>query len=162
MTFGINWKGFAQMNRVNEILVACGFGRNKRASDEELDYLTKQICIKYGINDFDFSAVMPFLREYNGLTVDAAEAVRKSMKAFHFHGGFQVSLEYISDEWENLVEEFAEIQLHTNSTLFPVGNAFGEILSVDSRPAVYAGYILTADSWEEFLEKLAADKFGWV
>ena len=57
----------------------------------------------YKVWDFDLSSAANTILKYNGLIVDAAQAIRKSMKEYDFHGGFHFSLEHMLNEQYKMV-----------------------------------------------------------
>ena len=143
---------------VENILYDCGFTQIKNTK-EEIVRLVNEITRKYNIMNSNYEDIINFLIKFNNLSVDASVALRKSMKNYCFHGGFQVSLQYIIDEYEYLFDEYIDIQQRTNEILFPIGNGFGEILSISDKNKIYISDISVADNWDEFLNKLVLNMY---
>lgn len=143
---------------VKEVLTTCGF--DSISNDKEyISELIIKVACAYKAWDFDLSGAADLILIYNGLTIDAAHAIRKSMKEYDFSGGFRFSLENILSEKDTLHDEFILLRRYTERKLFPVGKAFSEIMSVDEQGRVYAGENCLADSFDEFLERLIGNYY---
>ncbi len=143
---------------VENVLNDCGFSQIKN-NKEDIVRLVNYIKSKYNITNSNYEDIINFLIKFNNFSVDASVALRKSMKVYYFHGGFQVSLQYIIDEYEYLFDEYTDIQQRTNEILFPIGNGFSEILSISDKNKIYISDILVADNWDEFLNKLVLNLY---
>lgn len=149
---------FEHKPAVREVLTACGFDSLRNEKEAMAELIIKVSCA-YKVWDFDLSSAANTILKYNGLIVDAAQAIRKSMKEYDFHGGFHFSLEHMLNEQDNLHDEFVLMRRYSEKNLFPVGNAFSEIMSLDEQGKVYAGEKCLADSFEIFLDKLIGDAY---
>lgn len=143
---------------VKEVLSACGFDTLQNDKEHMAELIIKVSCA-YRVWDFDLSRAADIMLRYNGLIVDAAQAIRKSMKEYDFHGGFHFSLEHILSEQDALHDEFVLLRRYSERNLFPVGHAFSEIMSLDEQGKVYAGEKCLADSFESFLDKLIGNAY---
>ena len=143
-----------------QLLKDCGFDGITN-DPHEISAMTEKIKRMFGIEDFR-TDISDFLQTYNGLSVDASVAVRKSMKVYDFHGGFRVSLKSVINDFEYLSSyDFDELLKLTGRKLFPVGDAFAEILCISEDLGVYVGEYFAAESWEKFLDELADDKYWY-
>lgn len=142
---------------INELLNDCGL---TKIVNPEINTLIIKIKNEYGLQKNDTIDLADFLKKYNGLSVDASVAIRKSMKTYKFHGGFQISLKYILDNREYILNEYEDAVNNLGMLLFPVGNAFDEVLYFSEDNKVYVGETMAAKSWEEFLCKLINDEYA--
>lgn len=85
---------FEHKPAVREVLTACGFDSLRNEKEAMAELIIKVSCA-YKVWDFDLSSAANTILKYNGLIVDAAQAIRKSMKEYDFHGGFHFSLEHM-------------------------------------------------------------------
>ena len=141
---------------IRELLNDCGLAE---LTNTGIDTLIIKIKKEYNLQKFDTEELAGFLNKYNGLAVDASVAIRKSMKIYKFHGGFQISLKYILDNKETVWREYEYAVNDSGVLLFPIGNAFDDLLCFDEENKVYVGGIMVAKNWDEFLCKLINDEY---
>lgn len=142
---------------IYRILKACGYCSLKN-DRENICALLSRIIREYNIQHFDHSNIIDTVIQYNGLSVDASVAMRKSMVISNFHGGFQLSLQYVIDNYEYLYDDYTETVKYTGADVLPVGNAFDDLLLINSQGEIYVGSIKAGKNWEDFLEKLISDQ----
>ena len=142
---------------IKKLLNDCGLAK---LTNTGVDTLIIKIKKEYNLQKFCTKELAVFLHKYNGLSVDASVAIRKSMKIYKFHGGFQISLKYILDNKETIWGEYEYAVKNSGAQLFPIGNAFDELLCFDEENKVYVGKMMVAKNWEEFLCKLINGEYA--
>lgn len=142
---------------IERILKACGYCSLKN-DRKNICALIDRIIKEYNITNFDYTNVVDVIIQYNGLSVDASVAMRKSMVISNFHGGFQLSLQYIIDDWGYLYEDYKEIVRYIGSDVLPIGNAFADLLLISNKGEIYVGDRKAANNWDDFLAKLISDQ----
>lgn len=143
---------------VEKILKACGYCSIKNGR-KDVCVLIDRIAKEYNISNFDYTNVVDTIIQYNGLSVDASIAMRKNMVISNFRGGFQLSLQYIIDNYEYLYDDYIEIVRHIGFDILPIGNAFADLLLISSEGGIYVGDRELAENWDDFLVKLISNQF---
>ena len=146
------------VTKINEVLKACGFDKIQNNRNEIIQ-LIQTIIQKYDIQFNKQKLLIDFLEMYNGLSVDVSVAIRKSMKQYHFNGGFSISLDKILryEDKENIDEQ----RQLSGENVFPVGDGFCDTIYIGESGKIYlTGGELIAENWDTFLVNLIDDKYA--
>ena len=99
---------------------------------------------------------------YDNIHINARIASSISGKSYWFHGGVKISSTMLLDLFEYYYDEFRDICNTTNEKLFPIGSGFDDVVSISEDENIYVLDQLVANSWEEFLDSLVADKYMYL
>lgn len=146
---------------MREILIDCGINylHNDRT---QIQKNTLAIMMRYNISSFNIEFINKFLYMYDNIHINARIASSISGKSYWFHGGVKISSTMLLDLFEYYYDEFRDICNTTNEKLFPIGSGFDDVVSISEDENIYVLDQLVANSWEEFLDSLVADKYMYL